>query len=328
MGAVVANLYDRLLREDLGWTELMRRFDSKGTGKVSAADFRRQLVEGEGDKNGMLSEDQTSQVLRCIAAYSSSKSKPINLASVDVSELFYRLEILYTGYQRTVDANSRLSARCPSSLCASVLKNIGRVLLDRHGDLHGANLSFQHLFATADTDLSGKLNRDEFRNAVRAIVTAHPQIVQEISGVNRYSGLDAGFVDEMFDFADISGDGTINYLEFLHCLKPDVVDGPGADLRTCLMEQIATTIYMNKGALLKTFSFFDEPLTPQRVTKATFLQVISSLNTSLSVESPPMTDDQIEILVDHVPFDGDLVNYVEFLDCFQIIDSMDDIETV
>eukprot|EP00397_Hematodinium_sp_SG-2012_P007711 GEMP01007761.1.p1 GENE.GEMP01007761.1~~GEMP01007761.1.p1 ORF type:complete len:827 (+),score=138.18 GEMP01007761.1:133-2613(+) len=115
METVLGRLYGRLMRADLGWADLCRRFDSTGTGKVSPSDFRREVQCGkDGGRpmtQGGLSEEQTTQLLRTLAAHSCTRVGAPGITDVDVSELLSRLEISRT-YRCSIGKPKPTEALC------------------------------------------------------------------------------------------------------------------------------------------------------------------------------------------------------------------------
>merc|ERR1711904_265149 len=104
------------------------------------------------------------------------------------------------------------------------------------------------------------------------------------------------------------------------------------------MEQICTTIWANKASLLRTFQVLEESAagtptraatTPQTgfVSQDSLRCVLRSLNASLTASrgnthGTPLTNDQIDILVDHAAIQEDgMLDYNAFIDAFQIVDT-------
>merc|ERR1712110_546105 len=116
------------------------------------------------------------------------------------------------------------------------------------------------------------------------------------------------------------------------------------------MEQICTTIWANKASLLRTLQVLEEnsPMSSAKSPAASFVAVgsfgamggtslgrvsvdhlkstLRTLNASLQAarggtHGTPLTNDQINILVDHAAIDGDgTLDYQAFLDAFEIVD--------
>ncbi|CAE8648409.1 unnamed protein product, partial [Polarella glacialis] len=177
-------------------------------------------------------------------------------------------------------------------------------------------------------DRDGLLQRDEFSQAVKRLLSEYSQ---ELPAALAAETASEARISELVDCVDISGDGMVNYLEFLHAFQP-VDTTPGRGLRTDLMEQICTTIWSNKASLLRTFQVLEEEtlLTSAptgRVSKENLRRTLRSLNASLEAarggaHGAPLTGDQIDILVDHAVFDRDgTLDYQAFLDAFQVVDT-------
>jgi len=192
------------------------------------------------------------------------------------------------------------------------------------------------VFRQFDEDRDGLLKRVEFAGAVKALLVEYER---ELPAVLAQASVSDERVNELVDCVDVSGDGMVNYMEFLHAFQP-VDTTPGRGLRTDLMEQICTTIMANASSLLSTLQVLEEraaaaeerkggrPGAPGRVTRDIVRHTLRSLNASLEASrsasrGAPLTSDQIDIIVDHACVDADgSLDYKAFLDSFQIVDTL------
>merc|ERR1711976_314203 len=99
------------------------------------------------------------------------------------------------------------------------------------------------VFRYFDEDKDGLLQRKEFAEAVKRLLQEYARELPEQLSVETASD---ERISELVDCVDISGDGMVNYLEFIHAFQP-VDRTPGSGLRTDLMEQVCTTIWSNKA---------------------------------------------------------------------------------
>merc|ERR1712224_895850 len=95
----------------------------------------------------------------------------------------------------------------------------------------------------------------------------------------------------------------------------------GQTFHVDLTEHICTTIWSNKSSLLSALLLCDETHSGF-VTRQQLVAALRALNVTLNAESPPLTEEQILILVDHTHFDSKTgkVSYRRFLDSFQVFD--------
>merc|ERR1712187_931438 len=211
----------------------------------------------------------------------------------------------------------------------SVLSHVGRLLWmeDAHGSPKAGSTRVLSVFRSFDENNDGLLERNEFAKAVKHLLKEYgPQLPAAIAEETATREK----MNDLLDYVDVSGDGIVNYLEFLHAFQP-VDRTPGRGLRMDLMEQICTTIWANKPSLLRTLQVCEESHEHTgsgnfagRISKENLKRTLRSLNASLggSNRAAPLTTDQIDILVDHAECDNsDRLNYQQFLDSIQIVDT-------
>jgi len=324
---LLGRFYGRLLalKGDAGSLEELEGFLGGDDGQVSTNDalqaFRWVL-------GAAVTEEQAKSLLRTLAAHALPDPSPVG-RPLGVFEFLSRLDICF---QQQASLNSkgpdkRLEKASPWA--RSVLSRLGRLLWmeDAEGSPKAASQRMLDIFKQFDKDGDGLLQREEFSQAVKQLLAEYQRDLPEM--LNAESASD-GRITELVDLVDISGDGLVNYLEFLHAFQP-VDRTPGRGLRLDLMEQICTTIWRNKASLLLNFKFIEEECAPGRisgrVSKENLRRTLKTLNASLEasqgvgVHGAPLTSDQIDILVDHAVFDDlNTLDYQAFLDSFQIVD--------
>lgn len=324
---LLGRFYGRLLalKGDAGSLEELEGFLGGDDGQVSTNDalqaFRWVL-------GAAVTEEQAKSLLRTLAAHALPDPSPVG-RPLGVFEFLSRLDICF---QQQASLNSkgpdkRLEKASPWA--RSVLSRLGRLLWmeDAEGSPKAASMRMLDIFKQFDKDGDGLLQREEFSQAVKQLLAEYQRDLPEM--LNAESASD-GRITELVDLVDISGDGLVNYLEFLHAFQP-VDRTPGRGLRLDLMEQICTTIWRNKASLLLNFKFIEEECAPGRisgrVSKENLRRTLKTLNASLEasqgvgVHGAPLTSDQIDILVDHAVFDDlNTLDYQAFLDSFQIVD--------
>merc|ERR1711957_55149 len=193
----------------------------------------------------------------------------------------------------------------------------------------GGSTRMLEVFRYFDQDGDGLLQRKEFGEAVKALLAEYNAVLPVELAAETASD---ERIDELVDYVDISGDGMVNYLEFLHAFQP-VDRTPGRGLQTDLMEQICSTIWANKPSLLRTMQVIEETAAVEsntplgRISRENLRRTLRTLNASLEAarasgaHGAPLTEVQIELLVDHAAWeDDDTLDYQAFLDAFQIVD--------
>lgn len=325
---LLGRFYGRLLalRGDAGSLEELEGFLGGEDGQVSADDaleaFR--WVLGH-----YITEDQSRSLLRTLAAHSlpelSTSGRPLG-----VFEFLARLDICFQ-HQEGAEQNSTARQKEASDWAKSVLSHLGRLLWteDAGGSPKAGSSRMLEVFRYFDEDKDGLLERAEFSQAVKRLLAEYARDLPEALAAETASDERIG---ELVDCVDISGDGLVNYLEFLHAFQP-IDRTPGSGLRMDLMEQICTTIWANKASLLRTFQVLEEAecevsmqAPAGRVSQDNLRRTVRSLNASLEAarggtHGAPLTVDQIDILVDHAVFDDNgTLDYQAWLNAFQVID--------
>jgi len=125
---------------------------------------------------------------------------------------------------------------------------------------------------------------------------------------------------DMWRYIDANGDGHLNYFEF--CAAFQVVDTTSHDdgAVTDIVETIVSTLQRNMSSLEFAFRFFDQKGLGH-IPVEDFKAGIRALNSSIQSaqgRTAPLSEEQIEVLVQHVDKDGDgLVDYNEFCSAFR-----------
>jgi Ca2+-binding EF-hand superfamily protein len=148
-----------------------------------------------------------------------------------------------------------------------------------------------------------------------------------IEGLKHIPGIDTLLVegqsltDEKFnrivEYIDVSNDGTINYLEFVKALSVDDKIGTVAH---ALCEDITTTLYRNKQALLAACQFFDVDKTT-KISMEDFGDALEAVSSLLKPPESPFTYHQIHRLASSAVNEKDDVKYMDFVNSFEIIDT-------
>lgn len=116
---------------------------------------------------------------------------------------------------------------------------------------------------------------------------------------------------------DVSGDGTVNYLEFL--TKFSVNDTQQDALTNSLTEHISTTLFRNRAMILAAAKFFDPGL-GGHIGPDEFAECLGAVNSVLTAPQQPFTPGQVSKLVAACTGDDGRVDYHNLLDSFEIVD--------
>eukprot|EP00392_Amoebophrya_sp_AT5.2_P000703 g704.t1 len=326
-------------------------------------------------QNILVTREQAASLIRTLTGYGGSRASVTNLKTTSVSllEFLSRLEVCYTGYnvQRVrhkvesglkegPDAEqSIMNLKFGTSMVATALRLIGReIYADSEDSITASKKTFE-IFSAGDKDSDGVLSKAEFVIVIDQLLVPYKSFLQEFfldkksksaSSSTRpaaqsaplpssQSGLPASLLEDIFKVVDVTREGKISYLEFLHCFQPsdrshDVaglgrsttqqaqkhLKHPAEEIRVALMEQICGVLYSNKQALHKVFLFFDKA-NSRCISKANFVKALKCLNTSINLKAPPLTADQIEMLADHCVLTSDEeIDYLQFLNALVICD--------
>jgi protein phosphatase len=338
---MLGRFYGRLLtlKGDAGSLSELEGFLGHGENKVSKEGACEvfQWVLGN-----TLTESQANAMLRTLSAHAEA-DPAADGQSMDVWGFLSRLDVCYQ-HHSSVSQGVPMGAQAegspekepvgprplspPSPWVRSVLTHVGRLLwmTDAAGSPKAGGHRMLQVFQRYDDNGDGLLERAEFAKAVRHLLKEHenqlPASIHEETATSER-------IDELIQHVDVSGDGIVNYLEFMHAFQP-VDRTPGRGLRMDLMEQICSTIWANKPSLLRTLQVCEETLESSRsgdftgrIHRDNLKRTLRSLNASLGgSRGAPLTNDQIDILVDHAECDADgRLNYQKFLDAVQIVDT-------
>jgi len=329
---LLGRFYGRLLalKGDAGSLEELEGFLGGDDGQVSTNDaleaFRWVL-------GNYITEDQSRALLRTLAAHALPDPSPVG-RPLGVFEFLSRLDICFRQQASLSASGAETRLEKASPWARTVLVRLGRLLWmeDAEGSPKAGSTRMLEVFRNFDQDGDGLLQRREFSKAVKQLIE---DFREELPEMIRTEHATDEKIAELVDLVDISGDGLVNYLEFLHAFQP-VDRTPGNGLRMDLMEQICLTIWKNKGSLQQSFVFLEEkeaerhPLMPGvagRVSREGLRATLRSLNSSLEatqgvgVHGAPLTADQIDLLVDHAVFDANnTLDWRAFLASFQLVD--------
>ncbi|CAD7947499.1 unnamed protein product [Amoebophrya sp. A120] len=317
--------------------------------------------------NALITKEQAGSLIRTLTGYGGSRHSVTNLkpSSISLLEFLSRLEVCYTGYnvqrvRQKVEAGikegpdaeqSIMNLKFGTSVVATSLRLIGQEIYAESEDSRSASKRTHKIFQEADKDQDGLLSKAEFLDVVDQLLARFKDFLQEhfLSSKSKYatsgakkaakSDLPLSLLEDIFKVVDVTRQGKVSYLEFLHCFQPsdrsdDTVGlskldadssiphlrHPAEEIRVALMEQICGFLYTNKQALHKIFLFFDKN-NSHLIEKKNFVKAVKCLNVTISLKAPPLTNDQIEMLADHCVLNTEeQIDYLQFLNALVICD--------
>jgi len=166
------------------------------------------------------------------------------------------------------------------------------------------------VFKDLDKNGDGQLEMSEFVSGAQKLPGFDTLLIEG-------KPLDQEGLERIAKVIDVSGDGTVNYLEFL--TRFNVADTQQDALTNSLTEHISTTLFRNRSMVLAGCRFFD-PQGHGRVEPDEFMEVLMATNSVLTSPQQPFTAGQVSKLVAACTGDDGRVDYNNLLDSFEIVD--------
>mmetsp|Transcript_21369 Transcript_21369/g.52271 ORF Transcript_21369/g.52271 Transcript_21369/m.52271 type:complete len:1022 (-) Transcript_21369:549-3614(-) len=334
----VQQIFEAILMCDLSLRETLLLFDRNSDGTVSFREFREFIstfCPG-------LTEPQVMALMRTITADHLAKGDASG--RVHVAAFLARFEVTY---------NASIAKKYTEPWIEKALKSIGRLIrtespddsLKRLGITGSPDMSpasskggggllappkdpLEHIrrrsslmraftlmdkFQQSDKKGEGFLSYDDFIVALRGLPLKDCK-------------KDVGFeltdqhLRKLAEVIDVVGNGRINYLEFLRAFQ--VVDHSKQAAHQAgdeIWEQICTTIFKHAPTLRRALQQFDPDYTGYVKTKD-LQKALETLNNVLSRTEAPLTDEQINLLVETLEKDSDTLCYDVLLDSFVVVD--------
>mmetsp|Transcript_90828 Transcript_90828/g.157659 ORF Transcript_90828/g.157659 Transcript_90828/m.157659 type:complete len:1000 (+) Transcript_90828:58-3057(+) len=180
------------------------------------------------------------------------------------------------------------------------------------------------LFRAMDVSGDGMLTSEEFVNGIEK--------VPGLTSLKLSNGmiLDHENLMRMAAIIDVSGNGTINYLEFLQAFA--VQENGSSDIADSLGEDITTVLFRHRHAIRMGCHYLDEDGVG-KIRAEDFRTVLQGVNSALSRPERTLTNTQIVLLVEAMATEAtadqeSYVDYEVFLKSFVILDTAKDREVV
>jgi len=237
---------------------------------------------------------------------------------------------------RKLSANVKSSFSSNKSICAPAGAEIPKVRaamgctagfgedLSEHVptiDLSRGGWKMAALFDSMDSSGDGFLDLEEFARGI-AQIPGFDHVLFKTGANPRGEKLTHDKCVELAKYLDVSGNGSINYLEFLQALTP--VAAGAMDILDSLCEDITTVLFRHRVVIRRGCHFVDEP-GMGKVSREDFHAVLMGVNSALSAPERNLTNMQITLLVDALAVEGSededpYIDYDSFLRSFVIFD--------
>ncbi|KAL8431442.1 hypothetical protein ACSSS7_005271 [Eimeria intestinalis] len=250
--------------------------------------------------------------------------------SIDVAEFLGRFKVVYSN-------SIKEDPQAKTPWLSRALHCIGKAILADKAEAASRHYEQQQL---QDGGLLGEGGNRRRSSAVRAVALfqkfkdyneggdGYLSYDDFVSGIKRLNideeelgfALTDSHLYRVAEAIDLTGSKRINYLEFLQAFH--VVDSSSNNnLAEELWGQICTTLFQHSNSIRRALHQFDPDLTG-KVDSEDFRSALVTLNTVLARTEAPLTEEQIDQLVNFMDLDGEgMVEYEEFLDSFIPVDS-------
>jgi len=316
--SAVNDAFSNLISKHASLKDLVAAVDKDGDGKVSKAEFKQILTES----GVTLSNSQMETLMRHIG-FSHGRDGD----KIDTNEFLNRFALTHN-----MDESIAGHKVEKDQWAAIALEIIGHHVLKIPGEKKQDKKSWKffssndgqdkpagHLlaiFKQFDTSGDGSLSIAEFIGGMKQI----PDLDQV--KVEGKSLTEADFT-RIANHVDASGDGTVDYLEFVAAFN--LQDKQDHAVTGALCEDITTTLFRNRNALLAACHFFDVTK-KQHITPDEFGESLEAVSQVLKKPEQPFTPAQIGRLVSAVSEatghgDDMSVKYQDFVNSFELLDT-------
>lgn len=314
--------------------------ESVRTNKVNVQDFLKHLTvvykqsqtatdkEASGKENGWAYE-AVDKIGRLILKTPQDQL----MADSDITQAALKIQSLYRGREARKDVERKKTdgdqAKSPSDRKAddkSPSANKTEMDVKKAGESLQSEMTnkMMTLFASIDSSGDGVLQIPEFVDGIIKL--------PGISGIVLTTGqkLDRETLIQMAQVIDVSGNGDINYLEFLKAFSVDELGQ--SDIAETLGEDITTTLFRHRHAIRMGCHYLDEDATGY-IRASDFGTVLQGVNNALQRAEQPLTSLQIALLVEAMASEASkaaaakgkeieegMVDYEFFLKSFLILD--------
>jgi Ca2+-binding EF-hand superfamily protein len=298
----------------------LQLFDKDGDGTVDLREAKEVLAQFDLG----LSAGQINRLLGQLFSVS-IEDKDSNSVRMNIQEFLGRFNMVYSsneGKELPVSVQDLLDR-----IGALITKNARTKKGDKKEESKGDSRALTRyktmstLFTALDSSQDGMVQISEFVEGVMQV----PGISElQLDG----QALTKEKLAEVAKGLDVTGDGSLNYFEFLQAFEPH--DQGAADLQNSLVEDVTTVLFRHRMAIRRGCHHVDE-INSQKVHKEDFMDVLHGVNSALEKAERSISDSQIENLASSMAVEdqeGQMVFYEDFLRSFVILDTADDRKVV
>eukprot|EP00435_Cladocopium_sp_Y103_P064217 s528_g25.t2 len=304
----IKQVYEAIVAMDMDLSETFKMFDTDGDGTVDLKEAKQVLEKFDLG----LSSSQIDRLLGQLFSSSSVITTADKAARMSIQDFLGHFTMVYSATN---------NADLPKWVL-DTLGQIGRLIVKvkapgaPDSTPHGASAASEmsKLFTEIDTSGDGILQLDEF-----------------VTGIEKLPGLEKCTVDsgplthaklvEISKILDVTGDGTLNYLEFQQAFQ---LKGQGTtDLENSLVEDLTTLLFRYRVHIRTGCQFLDE-VDSCKVLSEEFGNVLRGVNNALRSNEQGISESQIKHLSSALAVeeeDGQIVAYDDFLRSFVIVDT-------
>lgn len=316
VNAAIKFAFEAIMNMDMDLQKTLELFDKDGDGTVDLREAKEVLTQFDLG----LSAGQINRLLGQLFSVS-VEDKDSRSIRMNIQEFLGRFNMVYSSNERVkmpVAVQDLLD-----QLGALITKNNQNKPTDSaQADSKGARAlrrfkTMSTMFSELDSSNDGMVQISEFVEGV-----------MKIKGIEtlQYEGqsLNMEKLNEVAKALDVTGDGSLNYLEFLQAFEPH--DQGATDLQNSLVEDVTTVLFRHRMAIRKGCHHMDE-INSQKVHKEDFMDCLHGVNSALEKAERSISDSQISNLADAMAVEdqeGQMVFYEDFLRSFVILDTAED----
>eukprot|EP00930_Biecheleria_cincta_P003021 TRINITY_DN103963_c0_g1_i1.p1 TRINITY_DN103963_c0_g1~~TRINITY_DN103963_c0_g1_i1.p1 ORF type:complete len:921 (+),score=212.05 TRINITY_DN103963_c0_g1_i1:74-2836(+) len=315
VNAAIKYAFEAIMGMDMDLQKTLQLFDKDGDGTVDLREAKEVLAQFDLG----LSAGQINRLLGQLFSVS-VEDKDSKSVRMNIQEFLGRFNMVYSSNERkelpvaVQDFLDRIGAlitkNSPAIKAGKTEASKGDRALTRFKTMSS-------LFTTLDSSQDGMVQISEFVEGVMQV----PGIDElQLDG----QALTKEKLTEVAKALDVTGDGSLNYLEFLQAFEPH--DQGAADLQNSLVEDVTTVLFRHRMAIRKGCHHVDE-INSQKVHQEDFMDVLHGVNSALEKAERSISVSQIENLANSMAVEdqeGRMVFYEDFLRSFVILDTADD----
>jgi len=279
----VKDAFSALVYRDQSIDATLRMIDKNGDGDVTRDEFRQFLEK--------LNLDISGDQLEALLVHCGFRNKN---SRIDANEFLSRFALTHnmenqmTGRSVVSDPWAEIALQKFAAFMISHQQKDQKAQKKKKkdGPDTGANEMLK-VFKDLDKNGDGQLEMSEFVAGAQKLPGFDQLLIEG-------KPLDAEGLQRIAKVVDVSGDGTVNYLEFL--TRFNVADTQQDALTNSLTEHISTTLFRNRSMVLAGAKFFD-PSLGGRIGPDEFSEVLAAVNVVLTAPQQPFTPGQVSKLV-------------------------------